>query len=288
MGNTAPSHDEAGAVGRSIRYSTFLGNPPRRPEAEAHHRAAENRRLVLTIRLIAHTALLCAISLAAPGTIASAQAEDPSTAKPCPIDLQATRVAGDPNAATIRTRSIPAHDGTIVAYGAVTRWSAPIDRYATAPLRYDGQNEYSFVVRAPGRIEAVLYEPPGGGCLAHAVVRERNGYDGPDLERPLLVLSNAQPLEPINCATRYAAATTIEAARPEMPPSAPVLGVEGTVYVLVTIDARGQPINAKVMSSPGSILNTPSVEAAMHSIFSPEIFRCHSVPGTYVFGVMYG
>lgn len=238
--------------------------------------------------LIAGAALLCAVSLPAPQAAVSAEAEDLATMKPCPIDFGATRVAGDPNAATIRTRSVPAPGWTIVAYGATTRWSAPVDRYATAPLRYGGQKEYSFVVRAPGPIEAILYEPPHHECVAHTAVRDRTGYDAPDVERPTVALGDAQPLEPIACAKRYAPATTIEAFEPETPSGAPLLGVSGTVYVLVTLNVRGEPTNARVLSSPGSVLNMPSVQAAMNSIFSPEIFRCHSVPGIYVFGVSYG
>lgn len=240
------------------------------------------------IRFVSGVALLSAMSLATPRIAAFAQAEDLATAQPCPIDVQAIRVAGDPNAATILTRSVPARGATIIVYGATTRWSAPIDRYATAPLRSGDQKEYSFVVRAPGPIEAVLYEPPIGVCLSHAVVRDRSDYDGPDVERPILALANAQALEPIACATRYAPATTIEAARPTMPSEAAILGISGFVVVLVTIDVHGQPTKARVMSSPGSILNTPSIQAAMNSRFSPEIFRCHSIPGTYAFGVVYG
>jgi hypothetical protein len=242
---------------------------------------------VRPLPLILGAALLCAVSLPLPGTAASSLTDDLATTNPCPMDLEVTRVAGDPNAATVRMRSAPAPGWTVTAYGATTRWSAPVGPYATAPLRYDDQKEYSFVVRAPGPIEAVLYEPPTGECISHAALRDRNGYDGPDVERPSVALTNAQAVEPIACAKRYAPATTIQAAEPETPASAPILGVSGTVYVLVTIDVHGQPTNAKVIRSPGSLLNTPSVEAALHSTFSPEIFRCHSVPGTYVFGVSY-
>jgi Gram-negative bacterial TonB protein C-terminal len=243
---------------------------------------------VRRISLIAAGAIVAAACLGAPPSPASAQSEDFATAESCKIGFYATRIPGTPNAVTIRLRSVPSPGATITAYGATTQWSAPIDRYATVPFRRGNAKEYGFIARAPGPIEAVLYQRADQACTSHAIVRDRNDYDAPDdIERPTLALTTAKALDPINCAQRYAPATTLIAAEPLTPPLAQNLGTSGVVQVLVSIDVFGHATNARILSSPSTLLNKPSIAAALQSTFRPEIFRCHTVPGDYVLSISY-
>lgn len=240
-----------------------------------------------TLAFIVAAAFAAAPPPAAPPTAASAESDNVSAGKTCGIGLQATKIAGTPNAVTVRLRSAPHPGATITAYGATTQWSAPIGPYATASVGRGDAKEYSFVVRADGPIEAVLYQRANPPCTTQAAVRERTSYDGPDVERPTLALGAPKPLDPINCAQRYAPATTVVASEPKTPPIAQQQGVTGVVNVLVSIDEFGKPTRAVIQSSPSRLLNDASIDAALRSTFSPEIFRCHSVPGDYIFTVFY-
>ncbi|HTD35336.1 MAG TPA: energy transducer TonB [Candidatus Elarobacter sp.] len=238
------------------------------------------------LAVIVFAAFTTAAAPAASPTAAPAQSDN-LAATTCRIDLQATRIAGEPNAVTVRLRSVPHPGVTITAYGATTQWSAPIGAYATAYTGRGEDKEYSFVVRAGGPIEALLYQRASPPCTTRAAVRDRNGYDGPDVERPTLALGDPKPLEPINCAQRYAPATTLDAFEPKYPPMAEQQQITGVVLVLVSIDEFGKPTRALIQSSPSRLLNPASIDAALRSTFSPEIFRCHTVPGDYVFGVFW-
>ena len=241
-----------------------------------------------TLVVVLSIAFAAAAPLAAPPARVSAQTDDLASAKTCRNALQATTIAGTPNAVTVRLRSVPDPGATITAYGATTQWSAPIGPYATVPLGRSDEKEYSFVVRADAPIEAVLYHRASPACTSHAAVRERDSdEDGPEVERPTLTLAGAKPLEPIYCAQRYAPATTLFAARPETPAIAQIAGISGVVQVLVSVDEFGKPTRAVVQSSPSNVLNKASIDAALQSTFRPETFRCHTVPGDYIFSVFY-
>jgi len=235
---------------------------------------------------IAAAALLAAASLGAPWSPVSAEAPSLASAPPCAFGFDATAVPGDPNAATVRVNfAVPLPGGTVTAYGASTRWSGTVDRFAS--VKHEDTTEYSVVVRADAPIEAVAYQPPNGSCIARAGVSPRSGYNGADVERPSIALADPQPLEPISCARRYAAAVTLHGAEPVAPMAAIQQRIGGIVNVAVTLDDRGRPKSAAVLHSPSRFLNEPSIEAAMQSDFSPQIFRCLTVPSVYVFAVAY-
>lgn len=240
-----------------------------------------------TLAFILAATLVAAAPLAAPPTAASPQTESDAAVRTCGIGLQATKIEGTPNAVTVRLGSPPAPGATITAYGTTTQWSAPIGPYAIASVARGEYKEYSFVVRAGGPIEALLYQRANPPCTTHAAVRERNSYDGPDVERPTLALGDAKPLDPINCAQRYAPATTLDAFEPKYPPIAQQQRITGVVVVVVSIDQFGKPTRAVIQSSPSRLLNPASIDAALRSTFSPETFRCHTVPGDYIFGVFW-
>jgi TonB family protein len=258
----------------------------RRAAAEAGRRASEKARAVHRLTLVVAGALIAAVSLGAPWSPVSARSTALAPKSPCGFGFAATAVPGDPNAAIVRLDSgIPLPGGTVTAYGASTRWSGVVDRFAS--VKHNDTTEYSFLVRAVAPIEAVVYEPPKLGCISRAGVRPRSGYDGADVERPATVVADPQPLEPISCARRYAAPTTLHAAEPMTPRAAMEHGISGTVSVAVTLDDRGRPTSAAIVHSPSPFVNEASIAAAMRSDFSPEIFRCITVPSVYVFVVDY-
>lgn len=241
-----------------------------------------------TVTVIAASVVL-GTGLAGLPLVAASQAADPlTTTTPCPFALGATSVPGDPDAAIARIDGIaPEPGGTVTAYGATTRWSGIVDRFAS--VRRNGfRTEYSVLVRAAGPIEALVYQPPNGSCIARGGVRARNGYDAPDVQRPAVGLANPAAIEPIACAQPYAAAKTLQAAEPRTPEIAMQQSISGIVDLLVTLNDRGEATKATVLNSPSAILNNASIAAAVHSTYSPEIFRCRSVPSTYVFTVSYG
>jgi TonB family protein len=244
------------------------------------------RKRALVLAVLALVQLADAASFAAPGTPVSAQAPSLASSSPCAFGFDATAVPGDPNAATVRVNyAVPQPGGTATAYGTSTRWSGTVDRFAS--VKHNDTTEYSFVVRADAPIESVVYQPPKASCLAHRGVRPRNGYDGADVQRPTIALADPQPLEPIACARRYAPPVTLHAAEPMTPQAAMEHGIGGDVSVAVTLDDRGRPKSAAILHSPSPFLNEASIAAAMRSDFSPEIFRCITVPSVYVFVVEY-
>lgn len=258
----------------------------RRAAIEAPCPAAENR-LAVRIRTLAVVAAALLGSLSFSPASAADLTEALSTTPPCQYALRATRIPGDPNAAVVRTGYTPmGSGGTVTAYGATTLWSATVERFARVRWGLN-REESSFVVRAPGPIEAVVFQPPQASCLSHAPISDRNAEDGPDVERPTVVAGNPESIGPLYCATRYAPPETLFAAQPRIPEIAMQQNITGAVRILVTIDDRGKPTRLAVVSSPSGLLNAAAMEAARGSTFRPETFRCHSVPGTYIFSVSY-
>jgi hypothetical protein len=204
---------------------------------------------------------------------------DPNTA--CATDFSALRVDGDPNAVVIVADSLAGpFSGTITAYGHETKWTGTIGRAAVT--EHYRQPEASFIVRADGPIEGVEYTPPWASCTFHAVTRSPGVDDeSRHIDRPVLIVNNSVAIEPANCPVPYRATRVLRTFEPSSPPAA----VYGAVSVAVAIDDEGTPQSTRVVSSPGSVLNPPAVDAARRSTYAPAIFRCQPVPSGYVFVV---
>lgn len=85
----------------------------------------------------------------------------------------------------------------------------------------------------------------------------------------------------------YAYVQVKDAAPPEIPKSAYRPGLEATA--LVTVDAAGHPVSAKIVKSSGSAaVDHATVDAAMHSTYSPAMKACKPVRGSYYFHVKTG
>jgi len=60
----------------------------------------------------------------------------------------------------------------------------------------------------------------------------------------------------------------------DAPPMARQQGVGGMVVVSVLVDETGKPNDARIVSSPSSILNQAALAAARSMTYSPAIYRC--------------
>jgi beta-lactamase regulating signal transducer with metallopeptidase domain len=119
------------------------------------------------------------------------------------------------------------------------------------------------------------YVPAAACAIAFALLTFSLGSKG------LAHSQNAASSLPANC---YRSAMVIVAAPPDIPKDAfrPNVSAEA----LVTIDANGHPLKAKIVTPSGSsAIDNATVEAAMHSTYKPKLSDCKAVAGTYLFRV---
>jgi len=110
-------------------------------------------------------------------------------------------------------------------------------------------------------------DPAGDASAANVVV-----HDAP---API-------PYTPATCGTPFAPPGTVSAAEPRS------VRYNGTVYVSVTVGADGKTTSADLPEPSGSAAaDTAAKDAAARSTFSPQIFNCEPVAGTYTFGVVF-
>ena len=71
---------------------------------------------------------------------------------------------------------------------------------------------------------------------------------------------------------------------PDYPAAARAGGITGSVQVFVRLDQDGKLLETGIYKSSGSpTLDQAARRAAETSSYSPEIFRCERIPGTYLF-----
>jgi hypothetical protein len=90
---------------------------------------------------------------------------------------------------------------------------------------------------------------------------------------------------PTSCAYPNVSAATIDAVEPEYPPLAGALGVQGTVQVLVSLDAFSHLVALKIYSSPSALLNNAALAAARASTFQTQIVNCHPLAANYLYSL---
>ena len=216
-----------------------------------------------------------------PAPAAGTQAIDPGFA--CATVMTATAVDGDPNSAVVHVVDPPGPTaGTITAYGTDQAWSGTIGRAVLTTIY--GAQDSSLVVRAPGPIQGIEYAPPWAPCTLKAGVYPRPRFAKPDqVQRPVLELGDARPVEPVTCARPYVEPTTLHASEPMTPQEY----VSGNVRVRVALDENGTPLSGRVITSPSRILNAVSISAAMQSRYAPAVFRCARVATGYDFSIQF-
>jgi hypothetical protein len=227
--------------------------------------------------------LTCALALAPFGAVHAADMPAPALNAACVSPFYVTGVDGDPNVVVVRAIDLPGpFTGTITAYGADTMSTAKIERAAVIDLPYGGQ-EASLTVRADRPIEGVAYAPAWASCAFRAGTRPSRYYAARELQRPTLMVGDAQPVEATSCRQTYAPATVKQAVEPFQPATREV----GLVRVAVALDDHGKVLYARVVDSPAINLNPPSIDAARRSEYAPAIFRCKPVSSSYQFVVDY-
>jgi TonB family protein len=113
--------------------------------------------------------------------------------------------------------------------------------------------------------------------LAHAYVR------GAPTVTALATIARTSMTEK-DCPIAASRATTMRPAMPDYPSVARAAGVTGTVQVFVRLDASGNVVETGIYKSSGNAtLDAAARRAAQDSSYSPEIYRCEPIPGTYLF-----
>jgi hypothetical protein len=242
------------------------------------------------MRTIGVISLSVALACAAVSTSAApAGAVDPKIDQntACAGRLDAIRVASDPNAVVLRAGSLPGpFRGTITAFGRATTWTGTFDRWNATTV--DGREWPSVIVKADAPIEGIEYAPTFASCTFHAGTRNSSAYDHAWLvDGPIVTVTNPQPVDPPACASPYVPASTLRAFEPNVPREAMETNITGYVRIAVALDEKGRPQHARIASSPSVLLNAASLDAAMHSTYSPTIFRCKPVASGYEFNVEY-
>ncbi|GAC1659937.1 MAG: hypothetical protein NVS4B13_06470 [Candidatus Elarobacter sp.] len=90
---------------------------------------------------------------------------------------------------------------------------------------------------------------------------------------------------PASCARPNVDARTVRAVEPETPAMAQSQGIQGTVQVVVSLDATSRVTSVRVQSSPSAVLNSEALRAARQSQFQTEIRDCKPIAADYLFSV---
>jgi hypothetical protein len=225
--------------------------------------------------------LACLALVPSPIAAAGPAAIDPNTA--CATEFSAIKVEGDPNTVVVVASDLPGpFKGTITAYGRNTSWTGTIGRWAM--IEVYGSMQSSLAVHAAAPIEAIEYTPAWASCSFRAGARPRSGYDDErEIDRPVLTLSNPQPLAPLSCAKPYMPPVVKSAVEP----TSPAAGLSGIAKIAMVVGAQGEVQYTHVLSAPSPEAGRAAEDAARHSTFAPALFRCQPVTGGYEFAVMF-
>ena len=83
---------------------------------------------------------------------------------------------------------------------------------------------------------------------------------------------------PMNCERPFVDGGAEHSIMVETPPMARQQGISGMVTVSVMVDEHGTPSDARIVSSPSSILNQAALAAARSMTYTPAIYRCAPNP----------
>jgi TonB family protein len=86
------------------------------------------------------------------------------------------------------------------------------------------------------------------------------------------------PDPPMNCDRPFVEGSADHSVALEAPAMARQQGITGIVTVSVMLDDHGTPSDARVVSSPSSILNAAALAAAKSMTYTPAIYRCAPSP----------
>ncbi|MDQ6944232.1 MAG: energy transducer TonB [Candidatus Eremiobacteraeota bacterium] len=86
------------------------------------------------------------------------------------------------------------------------------------------------------------------------------------------------PDPPITCERPFIEGSADHSVAVEAPAMARQQGISGIVTVSVLVDEHGKPSDARIVSSPSSILNAAALAAARSMTYSQSIYRCAPSP----------
>jgi TonB family protein len=117
-------------------------------------------------------------------------------------------------------------------------------------------------------------------------------------EATRLTTMDAKPAKPLSkpskvrtdstiapCARPNVSATSLHPAEPATPPMAQQQGIQGTVQVVVSLNAQSEVVGTRIQTSPSAILNSAALAAARQSTFQTEILNCKPIAADYIFSV---
>jgi D-alanyl-D-alanine endopeptidase (penicillin-binding protein 7) len=188
----------------------------------------------------------------------------------------------------VKEREAACDDRAVLATGAAETYAASLAAVAIArrernllltPSALGSKRSLlARVARLLSEKETVVkanYLPAAACAIAFALLTLSLGSKG------LAHSQNAASSLPANC---YRSAMVIVPATPDIPKDAYRANV--SAEALVTIDADGHPLKAKIVTPSGSsAIDNATVEAAMHSTYKPKLSDCKAVVGTYLFRV---
>jgi TonB family protein len=92
-----------------------------------------------------------------------------------------------------------------------------------------------------------------------------------------------------SCRTDYRPARAVNAASLDYPKLARIQGISGTALVEIELDQTGAVVESTIYKSSGSpTLDAAALSAANRTKYSPLIFHCEAVGGTYLFKAVFG
>jgi TonB family protein len=86
------------------------------------------------------------------------------------------------------------------------------------------------------------------------------------------------PDAPMSCERPFVEGSAEHSVAVEAPIMARQQGISGVVTVSVMVDEHGKPSDARIVSSPSSILNAAALAAARSMTYAPTIYRCAPSP----------
>jgi TonB family protein len=86
------------------------------------------------------------------------------------------------------------------------------------------------------------------------------------------------PDPPMTCERPFVEGGADHSVAVEAPAMARQQGISGIVTVSVAVDEHGKPSDARIVSSPSSILNASALAAARSMTYTQAIYRCAPIP----------
>jgi TonB family protein len=147
--------------------------------------------------------------------------------------------------------------------GMMTIVRAPLDQEVLAATIVSVQ-QYGRTVTCPlhaSTVQAVEAASDG------AVVPHTRTFDAAPVPEP-----------PMSCERPFVESSADHSVAVEAPPMARQQGISGIVTVSVLVDEHGKPSDARIVSSPSSILNGAALAASKSMTYTQAIFRCAPSP----------